>query len=113
MGFDFWITLNFDFNRNTGLPCLFGTQNEGKYFQIPEKWRDFIDMSYSHMRYYVCHFDGNSTSMLVFYDHFPAWEDVKHKIQDEDWTEDVHNEFEEFVEWCAEMGSFQANWEPC
>ena len=71
-------------------------------------------MSYSFMRYYVQHLDGNSCSMQTFYEHFPAWDDIQEKIKDftEDWTEDNHNDFEAFAEWCADREHYQANWLP-
>lgn len=114
MGFDFWITLQFDFDPDSGLPLLYNSHNNGNYYRIPEKWREFIDMWYSHMRYYVQHLDGNSTSMANFYENFPSWADIKNDVAEfrDDWTEETHNEFEAFAEWCAERGNFQANWAP-
>ena len=112
MGFDFWITLKFEFDTDTGLPLLYKTEDNGNYYRIPEQWRGFIDMWDSHMRYYVQHLDGNSCTMSYFYEHFPSWDTVKKNIQDEDWTEETHNEFEAFAEWCAERGNFYAHWEP-
>jgi hypothetical protein len=115
MGFDFYISLHFEFNLDTGFPIIPRTHDGGHYYRIPEKWLDFIDMSHSHMRYYTEHLDGNSCSMETFYDYFPDWDSIKEKIKDftDDWTEETHNEFEAFVEWCAERGYYQANYGAC
>ena len=114
MGFDFYVTLNFSFNLDTGYPIIPNGHDGGNYYRIPSKWRYLIDMSYGFLRYYVQHLDGNSCSMETFYEHFPPWEDIKEKIKDfnEDWTEKEHNDFEAFAEWCTDKECFQANWLP-
>ena len=113
MGFDLSITLNLRIDPKTGLPYIWGKNFEHIPYvpsehQVPEKYRDWVQQRGHHFHIYIQKFDKdgqNSTDVEEFLHEYPPWLTVKKSIGNnweyEDWTEEVHNDFKEALEWFA------------
>jgi hypothetical protein len=129
MGFDFGIRINLEIDERTGMPIVHYVNNgfldkkiyDPTEFQIPEKFRKYIEQRGHHFHSYIMQFPEScfETDVNSFLSVYPEWDYVVLQneifyIDEEGWNEQSHNEFKEFLEWMVEkspyISVFQIYW---
>ena len=129
MGFDLAIKIDISIDENTGMPYVYynnkGFLDRRPYdpteFQIPEKFRKYIEQRGNHFHSYIMQFpeDCMDVEVNTFLSVYPDWDYVALQneifyIDEEGWNEQTHNEFKQFLEWMVEkspcISVFQIYW---
>jgi hypothetical protein len=130
MGFDICISLSMELDETTGLPVVYyvnkGFLDKKPYnpveFQIPEKYRKYIEQRGNYFHSYIKRFspDCFKASVRDFLELYPDWvvvmkDDLEYYDYDDSyWNEEKHNEFKELLQWMVDKSPyicvFEINW---
>ena len=115
MGFDIYVMLNLMVDEKTGMPFVYDGLTKKPYipeeYQVPEKYRRFLDQRGSWFCNFILTFEGMQVSADRFLDNYPSWEDVMEGEDDmEMWTIQDHEGFQVALEWFASKGCFVVSW---
>jgi hypothetical protein len=79
---------------------------------IPEKFRKWCKYKGPQFQHYILELDNEHHTTIDakrFFDNFPEWDDIKDNFND-NWTENDHNEFLNFVEYLSKYPGYILSW---
>lgn len=123
MGFDWFLTIEVYVDPATGKPWVWSKDGELKKIPfnpedwiLPERFREFAIMRGHHLHPYIkrveeYEFNSRASADILLH-YFPVWEDIKDKLdwEDYEWDEAKHKLFEECLTWCVKVGHYGASW---
>lgn len=127
MGFDIFITMTLQMCPETGKPYYYKYNKytgvnkiyEIPSLEVPQQLRKYLVGRGHFFHAYTDHFNDREvydTSVDVFLEEFPTWEDVTgyeayHEDIPEFWNEEDHENFKKLLQWCSVQDcSFRVVW---